>query len=451
MSVIQTKNTMFAVDAKPALDTSIEQVIYRTYTSDTTLQTTSNEVIISVRDVNEFFSLKRSYLEIEGVFEDLAGSGSLSSVDSKVALESQGVVSCFSQSRLRVQNILVEDNQSLSHVNAHVKRMTTKSRESLETKGRSSGAAQDNTIETSEDPATLYTTQNLGLVKRRQDAGGVVNAAYASTTGVRKVFTLPLSDLFSCCEVDKVMKGVSLKIELGLRQGLERVFSITNLDTFNLKKVDLQLAMVQPSLAILGELEGRFSKGDMISYVYPSFKTYESPAVLAPTSMSYTFNVQSSMPLSAFVGVQQTQGSTSNYWNSAFYDRANVTELLVKLNGKIFPYERYNVDWNDGKWMGVYEQLSRFREKYAMDNSGLSMTPEVFFKTFPVYYIDFSTVTPASSYQISVESRHSSAPDPINIPAVNSRSNSCKFMLTVVSLAELTVQPNNGTPMVLSS
>jgi hypothetical protein len=445
MSVIQMKNESFDLDSRPELDTSIANTIYRRYNSDTNITANTTDIVISCRDIQDYFSLKRSYLEITGSFATPGGS-ELSSVGAKVALEN-GVASIFSQSRLRLGNILVEDNQALSHVNSFVKNVVNKSKADLETKGRAHGWALDTTSSLDEAEANKYTTQNHGYVVRRQDASGVIGGDYPSQNSVKKVYTLPLCDLFSCCDVDKIMKGISVRVELSLRQALERVFQVSALDTYNVQKVDLMMCILIPTLNALPALESRFASDMPIEYTYPNFKTFESPVVNTPSTMQYSFQTQSQLPLACFVGIQQVAGSTANFFNTCQFDRANVSSLKMKVNGVIVPYEAYTTqDFSaGGDWMRVYEELTRYNEHYKDNSSGLALTPEEWYKTTPLYYLDLSTVQAASSYQLTVETSHSPAPVAIAVGGdANARSANCKILLTIVSLSTLSINPGSG-------
>lgn len=445
------RNKSMDVMSKPNLDASIQQVVYRKYRSDTNISPLSTEVTISVRDVSEYFSLTRSYLEIEGVFSQLDGTDFLSSIAAKPALEGSGVAACFSQARLRVQNVLVNDLQNLAHVNTHFKRIASHSKSFLETQGRASGTAVNDTLSTDENVANRYTTFNENFVERRRDAGAVVNGDYLSTAGVRKTFTLRLSDLFSLADCDKLMKNTTLKIELGLRSSLGRMFSATALDTFNLKNVSLQLAIIEPTLLAMSSLESEFSGKEPINYVYKNYTTYQSPVFQSPTTTQFTFNVQSQMPLGCYVALQQTAGSLECYHDSSIFDKCNVTELGVLLNNKIYPYDRVTVDWNNGNWLGVYEQLTRSNDDYLKSHDGIAVSPRQFFETTPVYWIDFSSAPIASSYQIAVETRHSSAPEVVNIPAASARSANVQILMCAVTLAEMSVAPLGNATVVRST
>lgn len=449
MSIQEIKNKSLNVDSPMYYDSSISQILYRRYNSDTTVTDNTTDIVISVRDVNEYFSLKKSYLLVRGRFASIGGQ-TLSAVGAKVALEN-GATSLFSQSRLRVQNQLVEDNQALSHQNAFVKKLTTHSRDYLDNNARIHGWALDTTPELDEVVANEFSTFNKGYVKRRQDAGAVVSGDYPNTNAVRKEYSIPLSDLFSSCDVDRVLKGVSLKIELSLRSALERMFQVSTLDTFNVDGVDLMLAIIQPSFEVLGDLESRFSSNKPISYNYVNYKTYESPVVASPTQMSYTFQIQQQRPLGVFVGVQQVAGSTSNFHNSMSLDKANVSRLNVRVNGHVLPYENYQPGFATGEWTRVYEELTRFGTKNDMKNASMGLTPEEWFKVVPIYWIDFNNIPEASSYQILLETSHSSAPSAVTVGGdANARSANCKFLMTTLSLAEFTVNPQNGFPIVMT-
>jgi hypothetical protein len=385
-------------------------------------------------------------LEVEGTFASIGGS-TLSSVDVKPALEN-GVASLFGQSRLRVANQLVEDNQGLSHVNAFNKALLTKSKAYLDTVGRVHGWALDTSGEPDEAAAnTPYApAHNSGFLKRRLDAGGVIGSAYPSTAGVKKVYTLPLCDLFSFADVDKLLKGVSVRVELSLRTALERVFQVGTADTFNVQRVDLLMCIIQPSLAALPALEARYSSSEPIDFTYLNWKTYESPvSASAPSTMNYSFNITSALPRHAFTMIQQVAGQTSNIHNTCQYDTANVSSLVLKINGRLVPYEKYTPNFATGDWVRVYEELSRFHDKYDDADSGLAMTPEEWFDVVPIYYLDLSTVEPASSYQMSVETAHSPVPASKTVASVdNARSANCKIFLTTVSMATVKVNPNRG-------
>lgn len=460
-------NPQFDILDVGSIDTSVSNTIFRKYEPDVSLTATSTSVNINVRDLREFLSLSNSYLEIRGQF-----SGSATAYDTvlpttaRCALEC-GATSLFNQSRLRINQVLVEDNFSTSHHNSHIKQLLTQSRDYADSIGRNSGFIPDKAQGNADEAETNYITKNQGYIERRLEANGQGNngAYQANQVAVNKSYVVRLSDIFSVANVNKVIKGTTLRIELNLRPVAERMYSAVTGGFYLIKNINLYLAVVEPSLEVQAKLEGILASPVTIPYNYVNWKTYQSDT-LNTVSRSFTFSVQSQKPLCAFVYAQRSStAGTEDLFNSMVYDSALTSFVQMRCNNKLFPYQPYEPSFNksangseDSSVIAYasslcareYEELVKFMSKNYNVDSGCIITQKDWENVYPIYYIPFYNLPDSTSYQLTLDTKASASLSANTALTNTNRGQTTTWYLTLCTLAELQVKSDGQGVQVYS-
>lgn len=461
-SLTEIENPMFDILSVASLDTSVSNIIFRKYEPDVSLTDTTTSININVRDLREFISLSNSYIEVRGKFGQTSSTGC--GATHRPALEC-GATSLFNQSRLRINQVLVEDNFSTSHLNAFVKQLTTQSKDYQDTIGRNSGFILDRGDGGSLAVATAYTALNAlvktnnGYLERRLEAGSPTidqGVAGNSTLNPSKSYVIRLSDLFSFCSVNKVIRGTTLRIELNLRSKEERMFSQVAGSYFFPTNVNLYLAVVEPSLEMQAKLESVLASPVAMPYQYVNHKVYQSDTLAGTVlNRSFTFSIQSQKPLGAFVFAQRSPNAgTEDLFNSMVFDSARVNFVQMRINNKLFPYSPYEPEFSESS-DGVttvagssniareYEELCKFMSKNYNIDAGLSISPREWEQLYPLYYIPLYNLPDASSYQITLDTKLKDAVSTAITDGLRNRGTNLTFYLSLMTLAEVQVKSDS--------
>lgn len=447
-------NPQFDILEVGSVDSSVANTIFRKYEPDVSLTATTTSININVRDLREYINLANSYLEIRGQFSasDTADNVAPAGGAQRVALEC-GATSLFNQSRLRVNQVLVEDNFSTSHHNAFVKQLLTQSKDYCDSIGRNSGFIPDKNTGAS-NGTVGNAAYNAGFVERRADATASTDLADGSavnpTSLIRKSYTIRMSDLFSFCSVNKIIKGTTLRIELNLRPVKERVFGSTASSLYyHVQNCNLWLAVVEPSLELQAKLEGVLASPVSIPYHYINWKTYQSDT-LNTTVRSFTFSIQSQKPLCAFVYAQRNNiGADETVFNSMVYDSALTNFVQMRCNNKLYPYQPYEPQFgiasNGANTSGSfcareYEELVKYMSKNYNTDSGVIITQKEWENLYPIYYIPFYSLPDSTSYQLTLDTKASAQLSADFTSGGQNRGQTVTWYLTLCTLAEVQVK-----------
>lgn len=459
METIEVKNTMFNLADPGYVDNSILDPLYRQYDPDVAVTNDNNNININVRDMSEYYSLSDSFLEVTLEYSK-NGVALVAGEEARPCHMAGGVASCFNTSRLRVNNILVEDNQYSLH-NSFVKVLTTKSKQWLDTVGRAQGIVLD----TSEgnDPEkyaadasfvkTARAVYNEGLRERMKlvEESSLFQDETKSEfqirdpVGVKKqTYTLPLSDLFSFCTVDKVLKGTPTRIELIKNSGALNCFTkgdVTAGAEVRVTDVKLWLKIVRPSLPVLAELETMYNSEAMIPWSYPRWTVYSSDATTSG-NRTYTFSTLAQKPHTAFLVAHTADPNIGSRENHLRYDNLGMTEAKLTINGRQYPYSSYAMNWTAGsrEIARAYQELVKFQSRDENHTDGVAITPQTFATNYPVLHFDLGSVEPSSGgYQIRVQLKHNPTPRDTTL------------YLVVVSEALVNIQLSNRNVLVYTN
>lgn len=466
------------------IDRSSDNIVYRVYEPDvpltvlTSATTTSQpqNIVYSIRDLGEYFLLSDSYINIEGTFMKDDGTNLVAT--NNPALECAST-SFFSQSRLRLNSQLVEDNSTLSHINAFMRQLTSLSPDYVMSCGTNTGFILDENTGYANDQEYVLgagpsiekqVAFNGGYRKRRLQAGaGEVKTTDGSdqlTGQILRSYCVRLSDLFSLATCRKVMKNVSLRVELTTRGQLEMIFSddATSGTKFSISKMQLVIAVHNPSLDQLAQLESVMASGEDINYQYVKYTTFESDVATATTGSyrSFNFNTSAQKPIGAFLTTQRVNiAANEGLYNSMIFDNCNLTNVRLKINGKQYPYSEYEPNFGIGdrkskNYARPYEELLRFMSKNYDINSGALLSSDQWAQLYPIYWIPFHNLPPSASYQLTAEVKvggvFNSAASQTFPPLDGTRSvTQYKIYMTLLTVGEVVISGDRSGVVVRSN
>ena len=475
-TLLEVPKPEYDLMAVESIDRSTDNIVYRVYEPDVPLTipantTTPVNVVYSIRDLGEFFLLSDSYINVIGSFKQADG-GNMDATDNP-ALECAST-SFFSQSRLRLNSQLIEDNSTLSHTNAFIRQLTTLSPDYVSTCGANSGFILDENTGAAEDIDYRYTATpavvrnaafNAGYRRRRAQAGGgevdpmPTDGADQLAGIVERSYVVRLSDLFSAANCRKVLKNVSVRVELTTRTQAEMVFQPAGVGEqckFEISKMQLVIAVHNPALDQLSRMEAELASGQDINYQYLKYTTFESDVAAVNNSSyrSFTFNTSSQKPIAAFLTTQRVLSGDEQNYNSMVFDNCGLSNVRIKVNGKQYPYSEYETTFSNTRnlrnYARPYEELLRFMSKNYDVNSGALITPEQWSLLYPLYYIPFHNLPPSPSYSLTAEVK-SSLSGATAFPAENARSQTnYKIYLTLLTVGEFTISGDRSGVIVRS-
>lgn len=475
-ALLEVSNPAYDLMAVESVDRSSDNIVYRVYEPDVPLSVpattaTPTNVVYSIRDLGEFFLLADSYILVTGRFLQADG-GDLVVADNP-ALEC-GSTSFFSQSRLRLNSQLIEDNSTLSHVNAHIKQLTTLSPDYVLTCATNSGFILDQNTGCSQDADYTTTagerniTYNAGYKARRRQAGGGEAKTDAAGTDqlagqVIRSYVVRLSDLFSAASCRKVMKNVSLRVELTTRTQAEMIFQDQGAGEackFQIDRMQLVIAVHNPSLSELARMEAELASGNEIPYQFLKYTTYESDVAAVNNSSyrTFTFNTSSQKPLGCFITTQRVNIAADFQYNSMIFDNCLLSNVRVKINGRQYPYSEYECSFSNDRvsrsYARPFEEFLRFLSKNYDISSGALIGADDWANLYPLYWVPFHNLSPSPSYQITAEVKSTGSGATafaVDGNATNSRSRSdYKIFMTLLTVGEFSIQGDRSGVIVKS-
>ena len=472
-TLLEVSKPEYDLERPMQIDRSADNIVYRVYEPDVPLTAPSStsapqNIVYSIRDLGEYFLLSDSYINIVGTFQKSDGTDLVAG--NNPALECAST-SFFSQSRLRLNSQLVEDNSTLSHINAFMRQLTSLSPDYVMTCSSNTGFILDENTGYPNDQEYVINagalekqvTFNGGYRRRRLQAGAgeakETNGADQLTGQIVRSYCVRLSDLFSLATCRKVMKNVSLRVELTTRGQLEMIFGddASGATKFAISKMQLVIAVHNPSLDQLARLESALASGDDINYQYLKYTTFESDVATATSGSyrSFNFNTSAQKPIGAFLTTQRVNnGVAESIYNSMIFDNCNMTNVRLKVNGKQYPYSEYEPNFGSGDrktkdFSRPYEELLRYMAKNYDINSGVLITSDQWANLYPIYWIPFHNLPPSASYQLTAEVKCGNA----TFPALDgSRSTTqYKIYMTLLTVGEVTISGDRSGVVVRSN
>jgi len=390
--------TEYKLDAKPFNMLNPVEDQLAEYRSDDAVVTNNQVVRIQVKDISTFTNLNRAYLEVKWKLVKLADGTNYAAAE-KVALA--GHVACmFSRAVLRIQNSIIEtvDEQhlcaqlkSLLHFSDDYSRSTATNQFYFKDTGSLLDASADalrvynngvniagpNLLDIQENP--LY---NKGAAIRIQRN---LNSAVATAF-------IPLSFIFGFCQVDRLMTGNTISVELTRSSAVEHI--IRNAAAGDAKvefqKISLWASRVLPSPALELSLKSAMGGGLKSVYKYPIVNAYTSDTLAGTGSTNFRVLTQSEEIKNVFVYVRQVPGTQLISKNKTLNE---FDELEIRINGVTYNSRRYDnlravagVEVTEGRTR-AYTDLLHYLNKNRDPSTGIQLD-RLDFENRSIYHFD---------------------------------------------------------------
>ena len=220
---------------------------------------------------------------------------------------------------------------------------------------------------------------------------------------------LPLSRLFGFCQdINRVFRGVTHKIALK-RNSNNNMIIKKGSQNF---KVDIMylswiLPVLNPSLFIRNELEGKLVKKSSFELRWEACNTYKSDN---RNDKELTWRVVSERcnTTKIVVVLQKTEKNSNALQNNMVFDHMNIEKIEVRVNGYKYPQEELKCDFsNDNEdYSNAYQRFLHLGYKHRNVDSGTIVSYNDFKTVYPLFCFDVSKHEPniyASGSNVDIE------------------------------------------------
>lgn len=113
------------------------------------------------------------------------------------------------------------------------------------------------------------------------------------------------------------------------------------------------------------------ARNDSLLIPFRSWDLYELPVI--PQTTRHTWSVKTTSkvnkPRFVIVGLQTNRANVSNR-DPSLFDHCNITNMKLSLNNERFPYDDYNLNFNDGNCQELYLALTKIQRAYYNGTGG---------------------------------------------------------------------------------
>lgn len=204
--------------------------------------------------------------------------------------------------------------------------------------------------------------------------------------------SIPLKHVFGFAE-DYNHAIVNMRQELILiraRTDLDCYHGDTDKATITLSKIHWKVPHIIPSDAAKLELFENINRSSLISIPFRQWELYELPALKQAKSDTWAIKTSTQLEKPRFVLLAfQKNKRNIHTAKAADFSDVNITNLKLYLNSERFPYENWNLDFTDKKYILGYEGYARFPKLYH-GNKCQPLLNYTDFAERPIFLIDCS-------------------------------------------------------------
>lgn len=380
-------------------------------------------------DVNSFYYLPSAMLQVDITTYQSDGSTQVTTANN-TALASNGWM-LFQDARLRVQD------KELGHVQypgklCHVRNLVEAGRDYIETVGENSHYFLDSVSDTGDvsfsaytegtvvaEPAGMYHEVDYTLsgatgtvstatknpkfdpaFKRKVD-----RATSSDYSGTQKLF-LPVSDIFPLLDLDRVVRGSKIEIELNKISNIkEAMFGALTDGTITINRIRLWIARVRPSFDALAKVEKQITAKPVVEHQYDNCRMYSINKTAASGEQNWQLVHKSNKPKQVYCFFQLAQRNTDARLNPLEFDllgatgtagSCNINRVELRANGKQLPNIVYDPSYDHSR---LVQEIYRIGGN-DIDLTASSLVTYKNWKTlFPLFAFDLSELESGSSYE----------------------------------------------------
>lgn len=213
-----------------------------------------------------------------------------------------------------------------------------------------------------------------------------------AVAGIQKIF-LPLKDIFPILELDRVVKGTKIEVELNkISNVAEALFGATTTSSINIVRVRLWLARLRPSLSALSRIESQIAANPLVTHTFDNVRLYTLP--YNDTSIGdkiWQLTHKQSRPSKIYVGFQFMTRDSDVRLNPLQFDglgtsgAMNISRIELRANGKAVPNVAYTPDTETSR---ILYDLYRMGSKDIEDSA--CITYKNWKSVYPIFGFDLS-------------------------------------------------------------
>ena len=234
---------------------------------------------------------------------------------------------------------------------------------------------------------------NIGFYKRQQLAKNVAVGDYNLICG-----RIPLKDMFLFCRgYDKISRGLRHRVVLNKQDNNQMLFRFGGADRYVIiKYISMWIPSVKPDLNTLKMIESKLTSNDLYTVNFTDLNCWRTPNVqLGPANQAaIQLSNTTKKPIRVWVCFQKVERTqASQTINKMVFDHLFITNIQVRLNGRIFPMYEYKFNVNNNLWTGyhrAYTALMNSGYKMHDYSDGSLLDVETFASLYPIFYFDLT-------------------------------------------------------------
>lgn len=187
---------------------------------------------------------------------------------------------------------------------------------------------------------------------------------------------------------------------INMRQELVLIRSRTDLDSYTgnttnakieITKINWRVQHVTPSDEMKIKLFDAINKDSTIKIPFRQGELYELSALKQAKSDIWVIKTSTQLEKPRYMlTVFQKNKRNKMGANAADFNNSNITNLKAHLNSESYPYENWNLDFNNKKYMPAYHSYCNFQKNYYSKSNAEPLFNYNQFDDRPIFVIDCS-------------------------------------------------------------
>lgn len=369
-------------------------------------------------DTNSFYYLPSAMVQVD--FKTLRTDGTTQvTLANNTALCGNGW-SLFQDARLRIQDTEVAHVQHPGKL-SHMRNMIESGKEYIDTVGANAhyycdtipdngsvkpyvaaapGTPTNNTGKYDSIKLEYQAANQLKLASPNPDHDPahkkrVDRAVKPDYDGYQKIF-LPLKDLFPVLELDRVVRGSKIEVELNKISNIKEALSggiASAASLIQIKRVRLWIARVRPSFDALAKVEKQIAAKPVVEHKYDNVKLYTLNKTTAAGEQNWQLVHKSSRPTRVVVGFQFANRNTLEELNPLEFDLLGaagasvINRVELRMNGKQIPNIVYDPSYDHAR---IVQELYRLGGSDVDASTSSCITYDNWRELYPLFGFDLS-------------------------------------------------------------
>jgi len=255
---------------------------------------------------------------------------------------------------------------------------------------------------------------------------------------------LPLKYLLGFAEdYSKGILNVKQELILVLSRTFQNCYVGETEATINLNKIEWKVRHIVPEDHQKLKLLSRLNKGgnnSQVNIAYRKWDLYELPVLRETTADVWALKTSNSLekPRQIIIGFMPSENLDNYVKNATEFISAGIRDIRVYLNNNVYPYERWNLDFNKKLIGSAYYTYEDFQRTYYNRDIATPLMDIEQFILNPIFVID-------SSYQADNNIKNSTVDIKIEFESQTKFSKNIKVFALILHDAFLSYNALDGS------